>query len=177
MSFNGFGSKTSNDVRCAFYCKDKSAKDRLIYAQFNPKELEYGHSATYAEMTSPGMNYPIFQYVRGNANSFQIDLFLYEGYNGDGKDIRYTEEWFKDCLPPDENQKPTKVKKSKKKKKSNKIASAYVPPVIDIRFGYYKVKAILTGMKINDKWFNDDGDPIMSQVTLDFTQVGHSTYF
>lgn len=169
LSKTGFGTDIPKNATCAFYCKEKS-KHPLIYAQYNPEKLEYGISATYSEMNSPGMNYPVFQFVRGNSHEFQLELFMYEGRGGTGHYIRTLQKWFEECLPPQGNN-PGKHKKGKKKGKYKKYVT-FDPPIINVRVGYYKFKSVLKDMHVSDEWLNENGKPIMTKLSLTFIKTG-----
>lgn len=45
---------------------------------FNPTTLEYSRGVTYADVDSPGIHYPGTQFVKGNARSFSVELYLYD---------------------------------------------------------------------------------------------------
>lgn len=44
--------------------------------QFNPKELSFEKTAQYGEITIPGLDAPLQQYVRGNAEKLTVELFF-----------------------------------------------------------------------------------------------------
>lgn len=44
--------------------------------QFNPTELSYDKGAQYAEIAIPGLDSPLQQFVRGNAERLSLDLFF-----------------------------------------------------------------------------------------------------
>lgn len=43
---------------------------------YNPNSFSTSRGAEYMEISSPGSSYPQFQYVRGEAKSVNLDLFL-----------------------------------------------------------------------------------------------------
>ncbi|HET9786227.1 MAG TPA: hypothetical protein VFP47_03785 [Pyrinomonadaceae bacterium] len=47
-----------------------------IKFQFNPTELSYDKSAQIAEITIPGLDAPLQQYIRGQAEKLTLDLFF-----------------------------------------------------------------------------------------------------
>jgi hypothetical protein len=54
-------------------------KDNLLLVVpclFNPKELSVEKSNQFAEINIPGLESPIFQFVRGNARTVTMDLFF-----------------------------------------------------------------------------------------------------
>ena len=48
----------------------------VVPCLFNPKELSVEKSNQFAEVNIPGLQSPIFQFVRGNARSVTMDLFF-----------------------------------------------------------------------------------------------------
>ncbi len=47
-----------------------------VVFQFNPSELSYDKSAQIAEITIPGLDSPLQQFVRGNSEKLTLDLFF-----------------------------------------------------------------------------------------------------
>lgn len=65
---------------------------------FNPPDISYSRSATYAEIKSPGLSNPLVQYVGGNSTSFSFPLYFYDKpYSGL---IPNWEKFLKNFLPP-----------------------------------------------------------------------------
>lgn len=63
----------------------------VVPCLFNPKELSVEKSNQFAEVNIPGLESPIFQFVRGNARSVSMDLF-FDTYEK-GEDVRkYTDQ-------------------------------------------------------------------------------------
>lgn len=52
------------------------SKFEEVYFQFNPTELSYEKSAQVAEITIPGLDSPLQQFVRGNAEKLSLELFF-----------------------------------------------------------------------------------------------------
>jgi LysM repeat protein len=46
-----------------------------IHVQYNPTDLSFEKSVQYAEVTIPGLDAPLQQYVRGQAEKLTVDLF------------------------------------------------------------------------------------------------------
>ena len=49
--------------------------------QYNPTDLPRTRSATYATINAPGMAYPLIQFVSGEVEDVDIDLFFYDKVN------------------------------------------------------------------------------------------------
>lgn len=69
---------------------------------FNPSEISFERSATYSEITAPGLSYPITQYVRGNILTFSVPLFIYDRpYSGE---VKAWEDFLNSFVPPTVNE-------------------------------------------------------------------------
>jgi len=55
-----------------------------IPVQFNPTELAFSKTAHYAEVPIPGLDAPILQFVRGEAETITVDLFYDSTEDGTG---------------------------------------------------------------------------------------------
>jgi hypothetical protein len=53
--------------------------------QFNPTELSYDKSAQIAEITIPGLDSPLQQFIRGNSEKLTLELFFDETDKGMGQ--------------------------------------------------------------------------------------------
>src|SRR5438876_1005501 len=48
----------------------------FIPVQFNPTELAFAKSNQIAEIAIPGLDAPVLQYIRGNTETIQLELFF-----------------------------------------------------------------------------------------------------
>lgn len=121
--------------------------------QFNPTSVPYSRSANYATIDSPGMSYPLTQYVGGNVREFSFEVFYYDRpYSGK---INKARKFLEGLLPPEKN------KKNFKK-----------PPTFTFAYGYFVRTLVLEQLDVNDEWLNEDGQPLMTRFTLTVRQVG-----
>lgn len=121
--------------------------------QFNPESMPYSRGANYTSIESPGMSYPLTQYVGGSAREFSFEVFYYDRpYSGK---INKARKFLEALLPPEKN------KKSFKK-----------PPTFTLAYGYFVKVYVLTNLQVNDEWMNGDGNPEMTRFTLTVRQVG-----
>ena len=121
--------------------------------QFNPESIPYSRGANYSSIESPGMSYPLTQYVSGQAREFSFDVFYYDNpYSGR---INTARKFLEGLLPPEKN-------KSDFKK----------PPSFTFAYGYFVRKYVLLNLDVHDEWMNEDGQPIMTRFTLTVRQVG-----
>ena len=56
--------------------RDLVGIDREIEVQFNPNELTFNKSAQFAEVAIPGLDAPVLQFVRGQTETLNVDLFF-----------------------------------------------------------------------------------------------------
>ena len=79
--------KQSTKVMQKFSEKKRGKRDCVIYntktkkaikCQFNPSDLPRTRSANYASVTAPGMAYPVIQFVNGETEDIDIELFFYK---------------------------------------------------------------------------------------------------
>lgn len=63
--------------KCALTFYDENGKlDATATASFNPTEYTFSKSAKFAEHPIPGLDSPILQFVRGEAETVSLDLFF-----------------------------------------------------------------------------------------------------
>ena len=55
---------------------DNRPKPEPIEVQYNPTELSYDKSAQFAEIAIPGLDAPLQQFVRGQAEKLTLELFF-----------------------------------------------------------------------------------------------------
>lgn len=134
------------------WIKNNDTGDKKSF-QFNPSSLQYGRSATYSEISSPGMAYPNTQFIRGNYQTFSIELFMYDR-PCTGK-IRSFEKFLNKFLTSQTN--------SKKNKR---------PPSMTICMGYFIKKCVMESLDVSVDMFDDSGNPTQATFTLSLTQVG-----
>ena len=66
---------------------------------YNPPEVSFSNSASYSEISAPGMVYPLFQFVKGNSMSFSCPLYFYDKPRTGI--IKEWESFLNKFLPPD----------------------------------------------------------------------------
>lgn len=144
-----FNADSRAATRCHLIRNSDNAKLTL---QFNPTGLQYDRSATYNSIDSPGMAYPLTQFVGGNVREFQIEVFYYDKPHT-GK-ITKARKFFLSLLPPQKNKK-----------------SFVKPPTFDFVYGYFHNKCVLTNLGIDVQWLDEKGREIMTTFTLSVRQV------
>ena len=92
--------KYSSGAKTKGYIKNKVTGEIKSF-MFNPSELEFERSATYSEISAPGLSYPITQYVRGNILTFSVPLYIYDRpYSGE---VKVWEDFLNKFVPPTVN--------------------------------------------------------------------------
>ena len=145
-----FNANSKAKTRCYIIRNDNNK--RMTF-QFNPTSVPYSRSANYATIDSPGMSYPLTQYVGGNVREFSFEVLYYDRpYSGK---INKARKFLEGLLPPEKN------KKNFKK-----------PPTFTFAYGYFVRTLVLEQLDVNDEWLNEDGQPLMTRFTLTVRQVG-----
>src|SRR5260370_18494337 len=64
--------------------RDKTREPKKIEVQYNPTEYTLDKQVTLGEVAIPGLDAPVQQYVRGNAEKLTFDLFFDTTEQGTG---------------------------------------------------------------------------------------------
>ena len=121
--------------------------------QFNPQSLKYSRGVTYVDISSPGSQYPGTAFVKGNARSFPIELFLYDKpYTGV---INSYMSFMGAFLTPENN-----------------VKGYSKPPDMTFCFGYFIRKCVLEDLDIVIEDWNENLQPVQAKFTLQLRQVG-----
>ena len=145
-----FNANSRAKTRCYIINNDTGKK---LTFQFNPTTVPYSRGANYGTIESPGMSYPLTQYVGGKVREFSFEVFYYDNpYSGK---INKARKFLENLLPPEKN------KKSFKK-----------PPTFTFAYGYFVKTLVLLDLQVQDDWLDSDGRPINTIFTLTVRQVG-----
>lgn len=145
-----FNADSRAKTRCYIIRNDNNKK---LTFQFNPTTVPYGRTAKYSSIESPGMSYPLTQYVGGDVRQFSFEVFYYDNpYSGK---INKARKFLEGLLPPEKN-----------------TGSFTKPPTFTFAFGYFVKTLVLVSLDVNDEWLNEDGQPLMTRFTLTVRQVG-----
>ena len=145
-----FNANSRAKTRCYVIRNDNNKK---LTFQFNPTTVPYGRTAKYSSIESPGMSYPLTQYVGGDVREFSFEVFYYDNpYSGK---INTARKFLEGLLPPEKN-----------------TSSFTKPPTFTFAFGYFVKTLVLVSLDVNDEWLNEDGQPLMTKFTLTVRQVG-----
>lgn len=126
--------------------------NRKLTLQFNPTKLDYGRSASYGYISSPGMSYPLVQYLGGEGRDFSLDIFYYDKpYSGL---ITEFMSYIQELMPPEKN-----------------VNTFKAPPTFTLAYGYFVKTYVLTGYSVRDEELDAKGRPIMGNYSISVRQV------
>lgn len=119
---------------------------------YNPPELEYERSVTYADISAPGLPYPNTQFVKGNARSFTVELFIFDKpYTGRYKEYML---FLGEFLPPETN------------------VSGYTrPPDMTFCFGFFIRKCVMESFTVKVEDWDRNLNPTQVRYTMQLRQV------
>lgn len=121
--------------------------------QFNPTTLSYSRSASYADISAPGIAYPDTQFIKGEVRSFPITLFFFN--NPCTGVIEEYISFFEDFLPPEVNKKDFTQ-----------------PPDLTFCYGYFIRKCVVESLNVNIEEVDSNGKPTQAVIELQLRQVG-----
>ena len=157
FSLNGllngvFLHKKSSGARIKGYLIDSKTKQSLKF-QFNPQSMEYTRGVSFAEVKSPGMQYPLTYFVSGESESFDLELFEYDRPTT-GK-IQKDIEFIENIMP----------------KKTNMQGLFINPNTVLYAYGGYVAKCVITGFKKHIDEYAESGEPYMAHLTISLKVV------
>lgn len=149
----GYNFGQRNARECIIYNMDTK---QVLKCQFNPEDLPRTRSVNYANIVSPGMAYPLVQFVNGEAEDMDINLTFYNA--SDTSKLNTYENFLESLLPP---------KKNKKKFKR--------PTTIKFYYGNNVIvdTYVVTKKQITKEYLNSKGDPYYRTYTLSVRRVMH----
>lgn len=145
-----FNADSRAKTRCYIIRNDNNK--RLTF-QFNPTSIPYSRGANYSTIDSPGMSYPLTQYVGGQVREFSFEVFYYDNpYTGK---INTARNFLEELLPPEKN-----------------TSGFTKPPTFTLAYGYFVRTLVLTHLEVNDDWLDENGQPLSTRFVLTVRQVG-----
>lgn len=144
-----FNADSRAKTRCYIIRNDTN---EILTFQFNPTSIPYSRGANYSTIDSPGMSYPLTQYVGGQVREFSFEVFYYDKpYSGKINNARI---FLENLLPPESN-----------------IRGFTKPPTFTFSYGYFVKTLVLLNLEVNDEWLDEDGQPLMTRFVLTVRQV------
>ena len=122
--------------------------------QFNPEKHSYSRGGTFSEISSPGLCYPLTQWVKGNIREFPVSLYLFDAPEFTNLIPEFT-NFIGRFLTPETN-----------------IPNYTRPPSMTFCFGTWIRKCVLTNLDITWERTDNEGRPIEANLTLTLRQVG-----
>ena len=154
----------SQNLQKAYIGRLDDKKTAFVPCLFNPKELSLDTSNKYAEVNIPGLQSPIFQYVRGNSRTLNLDLFFDTYENHQNYSVKMTN---KDVRQYTDKLTGWNVGYENGKKGLMDIDSdLHAPPVCIFVWGKFAFQCIIE--KVNKKFtmFTSDGIPVRATLNV-----------
>lgn len=134
------------------YIINNSSGSRLRF-QYNPTKIPYSRGVNFSEIKSPGMSYPLTQYVNGEAREFTFELFMYDD-PCTGK-IDRARKFLERLMPPEKNR-----------------SGFRKPPTFTIAYGYFVKSCVLKKLEVDDDRLDSYGRPVVTTFKITARQVG-----
>jgi len=128
----------------------KAAPQPRVVVQFNPTEYGIDRGSSYAELQVPGLNTPVLQFVRGEAQTLSLELFL------DGTDQRARSN-------PDET---VEGRLEKIRAFVTIDEHLHAPPVCLFQWQHIRFQGVVTSLKEKYTLFDESGNVLRARVTL-----------
>ena len=134
-----------------------------IPVMFNPEEYTQSRENTFAAIAVPGLSAPIIQFVHGNQQSLEMELFLdtYEGHksgnralNRAGDDVRKLARAVTTLMDIDR--------------------TTHAPPVLLFTWASLSFSCVLSRATQKFIMFNPDGTPVRARLTVTFSQYSNA---
>jgi Contractile injection system tube protein len=116
----------------------------FVEVMFNPTDYGIDRGANYAELDVPGLGTPILQFIRGEAQTLSLTLFL------DGSDGRQ----------------PVNDSLNKLRAFVTIDGTLHSPPVCLFQWGDQSFQGVVTSLKEKFSLFDSDGNVVRATVTL-----------
>lgn len=123
-----------------------------IAVLFNPEEYTLNRDNTFASQAIPGLSGPILQFVNGNMQTLEMELF-FDTWDTDvvaKKDVRDLTNRFVRLLDIDPD--------------------LHAPPVLDVHWGSLDFRCVLARASQKFQMFADDGRPVRARVSVTFNR-------
>jgi nucleoid-associated protein YgaU len=134
-----------------------------IAIMFNPEEYTLNRENSFAQIAVPGLSAPIIQFVHGNQQTLEMELFLdtYEMHkegnrtlNSAGDDVRQLASKVTDLMSID--------------------ATTHSPPVLLFTWSSLSFTCVLTRATQRFIMFKSDGTPVRARLTVTFSQYSNA---
>ena len=128
-----------------------------VEVKFNPSEYSISRNMSYAEVQVPGLETPLLQFVRGEAQTLSLELFL------DASDRRSPGK-----LAAPSTEDPKGIENDLKELRDLvKIDSdLHAPPVVEFKWGTEAFQGVITNFTEKFVMFDNAGNALRARITL-----------
>jgi LysM repeat protein len=125
---------------------------RQLVLPFNPEEYTLNRDNTIAAQAIPGLSGPILQFVNGNMQTLEMELFFdtWDTDSVDKQDVRELTGPVVGLLDVDRE--------------------LHAPPVLRVQWGSLDFRCVLARANQKFQMFADDGRPVRARVTVTFNR-------
>jgi nucleoid-associated protein YgaU len=138
-----------------------ATQGRFLDVQYNPSELTFTKAAMFAEIPIPGLDTPLLQYVRGQAETVSVELFFdstEEGTAADAKPVTKRTDKFYDLIKAERE--------------------THAPPVLLFTWGgpafpgasREGLRCVVTNVRQQFTMFAPNGVPLRAKLTVDLKE-------
>lgn len=134
-----------------------------VMVMFNPEEYTLQRENNFAQIAVPGLSAPIIQFIHGNQQTLEMELFLdtYEAHrsgnrriNDAGDDVRKLVNQVTDLM--------------------NIIPATHAPPVLLFTWASLSFTCVLGRTTQRFIMFKPDGTPVRARLTVTFNQYSNA---
>src|SRR5262245_42943916 len=130
-----------------------------IPVQFNPEEYTQNREINYAQAAVPGLSAPILQFVNGNLQTLEMELFLdtYEEHREGNKVLAQKFQDVRELV-----RKVTDL--------MNIMPETHAPPVLLFTWASLSFTCVLSKVSQKFVMFLPDGTPVRAKLTVSFSE-------
>jgi hypothetical protein len=125
---------------------DKDPAQKSVTVLFNPTDLSLDRGSRFTSMSVPGLSMPILQYIRGDSDVLNLELFL--DCTDKGLDIETEIGKLEGFIQIDN--------------------SLHAPPVVQFEWGKFSFTGVVTSMRQKMTLFSEDGRRLRARIAITF---------
>ncbi|MEJ1961451.1 MAG: peptigoglycan-binding protein LysM [Gammaproteobacteria bacterium] len=140
-----------------------TATGERIAVMFNPEEYTQSRENNFAQIGVPGLSAPIIQFVHGNQQTLEMELFLdtYEAHREGNRQINSAGD-------------DVRLLANKVTGLMNIERSTHAPPVLLFTWSSLSFTCVLTRASQRFVMFKPDGTPVRARLTVTFSQYSNA---
>lgn len=130
-----------------------------VQVLFNPADYELNREINYAQVTIPGLSSPLLQFVAGNLQTLEMELFLdsYEAHSSGSRILTRAQEDVRRLTSQVTNL-------------MNIEPSTHAPPVLIFTWASLAFRCVLSRVHQRFVMFLDDGTPVRALLSVVFSE-------